>query len=386
MDFSNQTISKEYKQKAPVVTESNWYDLSDGTNVLLRRFPNKLTKLGKGNLITIKRLKSIFGNDKKLNKEIVGIKPAQNKSIFKINFPIKLKTKDYVRLFALMRSEGSYRTEFSLNVPEKDFHDIFSKTLSNLISKNVKIKIDKNKGVKRSRAPAVLRYILPFYRHLPDLLFANRSFAEEYLRIAFEAEGSPIFNPRRSKKYIKLSRNTDATRFFQENHQLPEGRRLFVKELEDKYPSCFKKILKYPCITLLGEHLLLKEHFDINSTLKFESIRLNKIDNRCGRISAKWVLYIYAEDVNKFIKKIGFISSTKNTICRKMKKIPSRRPQYSSLRLMKELQKGNIFSTKEFVDRMNELGYKSPGKFLWDYSKNKNIIKRIGRGKYRILI
>ena len=384
MDFSNQPISEEYKRRAPIVAKSNWFDLADGTNILLRKFPDEITPLG--NLVTIKRLKAIFGNNHKLNSKVIGLKPAQNESILKIKFPINLVTKDYVKLFALMLSEGSYNTEFSLNVPEEEFHEIFASSLRSLVSKDVKLRVDKNHGTKRSRAPSVLRYVLPFYEHLPSMLFDNKEFAKEYLRIVFEAEGSPILDSEKSKRYIKLSRNCDVSNFFKENHHIVEGKRLFINELRNKYPSHLKKIIKIPHITLLGEHILLKEHFDINSTLKLESIRLNKIDNRCGKISAKWVLYIYAEDINKFIEKIGFLSRSKQEICRNMKNIPSHKPQYFAFRLMKEIQRRNVFLTKDFMGEMKKLGYKTPQKFLWDYSKNKKIIKWISRGKYKILI
>jgi len=35
---------------------------------------------------------------------------------------------------------------------------------------------------------------------------------------------------------------------------------------------------------------------------------------------------------------------------------------------------------------MKKLGYVSPQKFLWDYHKNKKVIEKIGRGKYKLIV
>ena len=69
-----------------------------------------------------------------------------------------------------------------------------------------------------------------------------------------------------------------------------------------------------------------------------------------------------------------------------LKKIPSRKKQYTALNIMKKIQKENIFSTKEFNKEMKKLGYVSPQKFIWDYWKNKKIIERVKIGEYRLLI
>jgi hypothetical protein len=382
MDYFN--LLKEYKKNAPILNESNWFDLPKGTNVLLKNFPKEIQKMGR--LITIKRLLSYFGKDKSLNGKIIGIKPSQNKEIFSIRFPINLRTKEYVQLYALMISEGSFRTEFSLNVPEEEFHNIFKESLKKIISDNLKIVVDENSGIKRSRASALIREILPFYKHLPALLFKDKILAREYLRVVFEAEGSPILNLNKHKKYLKLSRNSDVSDFFDKETGLIEGKRVFINAIKKYYPTIFKKIVNFPNITLLGEHLLLKDYFNIDSDIKLESIRLNRIDNRCGGISAKWVLYIYSENVNKFIEQIGFISNVKNEICNKMKQISSQRPKYFAVKIMKNIQKNKIFYAKDFMFEMKKLGYKSPQKFLWDYTANKKILRRIGKAKYKILI
>ena len=375
-------LLNKYLQNSPVLKEINWFDLSAGTNILLKNYPSQIKCLGK--LITIKRLISYFGKDNKINELIIGIKPAQNKDIFSIRLPMNLNNLDYIKLYALMISEGSFKTEFSLNVPENEFHILFKNSLNNLFP-DFKIKLDTNNEIKRSRAPALIRYLLPFYDNLPKILFNDKSFAKEYLKIVFEAEGSPIFNLSKSKKYIKLSRNSDVTNFFMNKAELIEGKRLFINKIKDVYPEIFTKIMKHPNITLLGEHLLLKYHFDINSSIKLESICLNKVDNRCGKISAKWVLYIYAEEIDKFIREIGFISKNKIDICANMAKISSRRSRYFVLKIMEGIQKQKIFSAKDFMKKMRELGYKSPQKFLWDYHKNKKLIERIGKAKYKLL-
>ena len=109
--------------------------------------------------------------------------------------------------------------------------------------------------------------------------------------------------------------------------------------------------------------------------------------NRKGKISAKLVLYIYSgEDIEKFHKKIGFISKNKIKKSREMiEKIPSRRKQYSALEIMKKVQKDGIFKVNEFNNEMKKIGYVSPQKFVWDYWKNKEIIQRVNRGRYQIL-
>jgi hypothetical protein len=286
-----------------------------------------------------------------------------------------------------MISEGSYRTEFSLNVPEKEFHQIFKESLKTLISKKILIKKDFNNNHERSRAPTITRYLLPFPNHLPLVLFKNKDFAREYLRIAFESEGGPIFDLSMSKKYIKMSRSNSVANLFP-NHNLIEGKRLFVKEIKKYYLKQYELMIRNPDDLILGEHILLKYWFGIDSVLKLESIRLNKLGNRKGKISAKWVLYIYGgDDLEKFRDEIGFLTKNKKKKCDEMlEKIPSRKKQYTALSIMKKIQKGNIFSSKEFNKEMKKLGYVSPQKFIWDYQRNKKIIARIKRGEYRLLV
>ena len=373
---------KEYINNCPAKQEVNWFDLPISCYILINEKNEKKQKVR-----SIRTLIEGIGNDKNLNESVTGIRISMKKGILNLKFPISISQMEYIRLYSLMVSEGSFKTEFSLNVPEKDFHQIFKNSLKKLISKNIQIKKDFCSNHERSRAPTITRYLLPFPNHLPLTLFKNKDFAREYLRIAFEAEGSPIFNLKRHKKYIKTSRNNSVTNLFH-SHNLMEGKIVFISEIKKYYPKQYEQIIKNPDDLILGEHLLLKYWFDIDSTLKLENIRLNKIGNRKGKISSKWVLYIYSgEDIKKFRDEIGFITENKKKKCDEMlKKIPSRRKQYTALNIMKQIKKDNIFSTKEFNKEMKKLGYVSPQKFIWDYWKNKKIIERVKRGEYRLLI
>lgn len=372
----------EYINNCSIKQETNWFDLPISCYVLINKKGEKKQKVR-----LIKKLIDEAGKDKNINENIKGIRISMKKGILDLKFPVNLNQIEYIKLYSLMISEGSFNTEFSLNVPEKEFHQIFKNSLKKLISRNILIKKDFNHDYERSRAPAITRYLIPFPNHLHSILFKNKDFAREYLRIAFEAEGSPIFNLKRHKKYIKMSRNNSVTGLFQ-NRNLVEGKRVFINEIKKYHTKQYEQIIKNPDDLILGEHLLMKYWFDIDSTLKLESIRLNKIGNGKGKISSKWVLYIYSgEDIKKFRDEIGFITENKKKKCDEMlKKIPSRRKQYTALKIMKQIQKDSIFSTKEFNKEMKKLGYVSPQKYIWDYMKNKKIIKRVKRGEYRLLI
>ena len=372
----------KYINSCPAKQMINWFDLPNSCYIFYSEKNEKNQKIR-----LIRTLVDEIGKDTIVNECVTGIRISMKKGILKLIFPIDLSNKEYIRLYSLMISKGSYNTEFSLNVPEKEFHQIFRDSLKLLISKDIPIKKDFNSNHERSRAPAITKHLMPFPNHLSSILFTNKEFAREYLKIAFEAEGSPIFNLKRHKKYIKLSRSNSVTNLFNDCN-LVEGKRIFINEIKKFYPKQYEKIMKNPDDLILGEHLLLKYWFNIESTLKLENIRLNKLGNRKGKISAKWVLYIYSgEDIKKFRDEIGFITKNKKNKCDVMlKNIPSRRKQYTALNVMKKIQKENIFSTKDFASEMRKLGYISPQKFIWDYWKNKNIIERIDRGRYRLLI
>jgi len=136
---------------------------------------------------------------------------------------------------------------------------------------------------------------------------------------------------------------------------------------------------------LLLEQILLKQHFDIDSKITLEAIRSNKTSLRCGKISARWVLLIYANNINKFVKEIGFISKRKNKKLEEMKKIRGNNPQYSTLKIIQKItDKRGYFYRKDFIQEMKKLGYKSPSCYLWRFHY-KRLIKRIKFGYYKIL-
>jgi hypothetical protein len=378
-DYYNQL--KNYVSLSSKKEEINWFDLPKTMYMLIN-----LKDTNRNRIVSIKKLYSIFGKKISLNKMIKGTLISSKKGILKMNYPIKINQMAYFKIYALMLSEGTFKTEFSLNVPEKEFHEMFEKNLKRLISREIIIKKDLNKNFERSRAPTIIRHILPLQNHLPLLLFKNKEFAREYLKIAFEAEGCPIYNLKKSKKYIKLSRNSDVSDIFDQK-DLPKEKRLFINEIKNKFSKEYLKIIEHPDELILGEYLLLKSMFNIESSLKLECIRLNKLGNRKGKISAKWVLYIYGgEDLKKFNYEIGFLSKNKIKKCKEMlNRISSRQKQYYPFKIMKETQKKNIFLVKDFNKKMKSLGYISPQKFVWDYMKNKKLIERVNRGEYRII-
>ncbi len=302
-----------------------------------------------------------------------------------IKMPIFLDNMNFVNLYSLMVSEGSYRTEFRLHVPERIFHDIFSKSLEGLFGEGMKRHISRkmDKGVMRSNAPRAVRYFIPITNHIPKIILKNKEYCRKYLQIAFEAEGSPIFSG--TKRYISLKRNVDVTKVVKNNIKYSEGKRIYFGQLKDDYPELASTIKKIPSPTLMGEHLILKHHFNIASTLKPELIRINKTAHRCGKISVRWSLYIYADSVNRFIKEIGFLTKRKKDIAIRMSKIAGYRGQYFALGLMRELQKDGILKTSDFVSEMKSYSYKSPRAYIWRYMK-RGLLKRIGRGEYRLLV
>ena len=158
-----------------------------------------------------------------------------------------------------------------------------------------------------------------------------------------------------------------------------------ISQLRKDYPNLSKIIEQNPPLTLLGEHLVLKHYFNIYNIIKPEAIRINKTDYRCGKISTRWALYIYADSVNKFIKEINFISKRKRKITHEMSKIKGYKRQYFALEIMKKIQKNKIIKTLDFVREMKIHGYISPRTYLWRYEK-KGIIKRIKKGKYKLLV
>ena len=172
---------KKYINKCSTKQKINWYDLSKSCYLLMNQNDDNQQRVK-----LIKKLVIENGKNKKLNQNIMGIRISMKKGFLKLKLPINLNHIEYVRLYSLMLSEGSFKKEFSINVPEKFFHQIFKNSLKKLISNNILIKKDFNNNHERSRAPSIIRNILPFPNHLSLILFKNKDFAREYLRIAFE--------------------------------------------------------------------------------------------------------------------------------------------------------------------------------------------------------
>lgn len=380
---SDSAIS-EYIKSSPKFDRLNWWNLPDTVKLRLTKFPKDIKKLG--NFVTIRRLreikkkKSITKNISHIKKEMTGDK------CFRVSFPIFLNNKDYAKLYALMISEGYYKPEFTLHVPEKEFHTLFKKCIENLISKEAVnfVKNSYEKGLLRLRAPAIIRHLIPLPSQIPFVIMNNKNLAREYLRVAFEAEGSPILNKKQYKRYIKLSRYTDITPFVSKKEKILSTRRLYLGLLKKKYYKLLEKIKNKPPKILLGEQILLKHHFDINSKLQLEAIRKNNTSFKCGKITARWVLSIYANNIDKFIKEIGFISKRKSQKLKEMKKIKGNNPRYFALDITKKISDKKYFYRKKFIEEMKKLGYKSPSCYLWRYCKN-GLIKRVRPGYYKIL-
>lgn len=369
---------EEYLKIAPCKTRIHYWDLPENVSVGFRSIPRRM-KI-KRNVITIRKLIKKVGKNDDIEKEINFI----GKRKIKIKLPVNLNNINYVRLYALMITEGSTKTQFNIHVPEREFHELFRKSLINIFGRQIEefIICKEQKGIPRSKAPSIIRFLLPTPNVIPKIIFQNKRFSREYLRIVFEAEGSPIFVG--NKRYISLKRNSDTKPLLNENLNYPIGKRIYFKQLIKDHPLFAQKIKENPDKLTIGEKILLKEYFDINTTILPECIRINKTDFRCGgKISIKWDIYIYARNVNSFIKKIGFLSKSKVRKSERMLKFSGQREQFFAFEIMKKLSKNNIFTTSKFVEEMKKLGYKSPRSYIWRY-KNSGKINKIERGKYNI--
>jgi hypothetical protein len=229
-----------------------------------------------------------------------------------------------------------------------------------------------------------VKYLIPISNRIPRLILDNLDYARDYLKIAFEAEGSPILNSLSHKRYIKLSRNVGVSHLFQSKLNYSIGHRIYAHKLRREYPRIFCRILRNPPDLLLGEYLLLNCLFGIKCSIKFENIRITKTGHRAGEISAKWVLYIYASEINKFIKEIGFITKRKGGILNKMKNMPSRRRQFFAFEIINLVANSGVFKTSDFAKEMSKLGYKSPRAYLHRYAEN-GLIENISHGVYKII-
>ncbi|MBU1245837.1 MAG: hypothetical protein KKH88_00390 [Nanoarchaeota archaeon] len=373
---------QEYRKKALTINKINYWDLPINTRITLSQSIKEAKLNGKS--ITLKRLNNLVKKNSKINNKISSILFFRDSRELSLNLPLSLNNLNFVELYSLMVSEGSYKTEFRLHVPEPFFHDIFAKSLKNLFNKKIEkhIRVKENKGVLRSTAPTIIRHLIPIPKHIPKIILDNKKYCKRYLQIAFEAEGSPIFVG--SKRYLSLKRNVDVTPILKNKINYPKEKRIYFGQLKKDYPKLAKKINNMAPKTLVGERLILKKYFNIESILKPEAIRINKTSYRVGEISARWALYIYADSVNRFINEIDFIGKRKKSITKKMSKIKGYKSQYSTLKMMKKMAKNGIFKVSDFVKEMKKEGYISPRTYLWRYEK-KGRIKRINRGIYKII-
>ncbi len=376
------TFSK-YLKEAPDMKEINFWDLPKSVCVKFSQIP-KCLKL-RGESITIKKLLNQACKNPKINCKISSILFYRGLRKLPIRLPLSLDNIHFAELYSLMASEGSKSTEFRIHVPEKFFHDMFVNDLISFFGKELTkyIHQKEEKGFLRTTAPAIIRYLIPVPDYIPKLILKNKDYSKRYLQIAFEAEGSPIING--SKRYISLKRNIDISNIVTNKLDYPEEKRVYIQQLKKDYPEIFDSILENPPKLLLGEHLLLKEHFDIDSIMNFECIRINKTTSGFGKITARWALYIYANNINKFIDKVGFISKKKKRNESMMLKIKGNNPQYFSLKIMKKIANNNIITRSNFVKEMRKLGYVSPQAYIWRYL-NKGLLEKIGRARYKLLI
>lgn len=370
---------EEYMSLSPEINYVHYWDLPDTLFVILSKIKPPIKLRGKS--ITVRKLVEYIGKSAEAEKLINYIVDRKG-NLLKIEMPINLESLDYVKLYALMNSEGYYKREFSIHVPEREFHKIFEDCLTNIFNSYVIRTKKKSRGILRSRAMNTIRHLIPIPPVIPKLILKNREFSREYLRIVFEAEGSPIFSG--SKRYVKISRSINITDIA-DGIDYKEGERIYFGRLKKEQPRIIKKILNRPPLILLGEYFLLLHHFGIESIIKPEALRINKTSYRRGKVSMRWILYIYSDSLDKFIREINFITPAKKNIAMKMSLIKGYRKKYSSIKIIKRISENNIFLRSAFIKEMKILGYKSPSAYLWRYEK-KGIIRRIRKGIYKLLV
>lgn len=66
-----------------------------------------------------------------------------------------------------------------------------------------------------------------------------------------------------------------------------------------------------------------------------------------------------------------------------MLEMKSNKPAFFALRIMGNVSDKNIFRAKDFNQEMKKIGYTTPQKYIWAYTK-KRLIKRIQRGYYKL--
>src|SRR3989344_293555 len=384
----NDYLIDEYIKNAPNKKLVHYWELPDGLCVKLRKPIKDVPFRGSTNSITIGKINRKFGYDSKIEKEIISLITWRNKKHeIKVKFPLSLINKEYIELYSLMLSEGSYKSESKLQVPEEEFHQIFINNLKKLFGNEILITQLISNGVKISNAPEKISYLLPITTHIPKFILENKEFAKLYLRIAFEAEANFRYKVLKTgiiQRRIKLSRNIGIDNIVKKHLPYEKGKRIYFGELKKQFPDLSKKILLNPCPIILGEAILLKKHFGINVSLCPEYLRINYTSYRRGKISVKWTMCIYSTNIETFVKEIGFITERKRLIGQQMFNIKKpHKSNYFALEIMKKVAKNNIFNSKDYTIEMLKLGYKFPRVFIAKYRK-KNLIKKIVYCKYEI--
>ena len=153
--------------------------------------------------------------------------------------------------------------------------------------------------------------------------------------------------------------------------------------MSEECPAQLEEVIKNPDPLILGEHLILKKHFGVNNKIAPECVRINETQTRRGFLSLRNDLFIYADNINQFIKEIDFISRQKKHKTKMMLKFNARRERYFIFEVMKSISKDGVFTRKDFIAETERLGYKTAWSNLWKYEK-KGKIRRISKGKYAI--
>jgi hypothetical protein len=245
---------QEYTEKAPDIKEINFWDLPHGTCVGFENPPENLILRGNTKTITVGRLLRIYGKDSGINKKITYLLNWRNKR-HKVNvsFPLSLVKDDYVKLYSLMLSEGSFRNEFKLQVPEEEFYNMFTVSLKNLFG-DLLITRSVYNEVPLTMAPEKISCLLPMPKHIPKFILENKEFARIYLRIAFEAEGSLqlLKHKTGTLRRIKLSRNLGIDNLVDKELSYKEGVRIYKGILKKEFPEILNKITENPLFNNIG--------------------------------------------------------------------------------------------------------------------------------------
>ncbi len=367
-----------YVRNSPDIRKVHYWDLPDHLTVDISNFKLRSPSLSLNNP-TIKTIKRIVGKDVEVETKIRRIINWTMKRFdLNVKLPLDLVNENYVSLYSLMLSEGHYRNAFRLQVPEKEFHQIFLNSIKKLFSGNdfAKLYSINENGIPRSTGSSILRYFIPIPEIIPRFILDNKDFAKLYLKIAFEAEGSIL-----SRGIIQLSRSIELPKEIIFEGKI--GERIPVGSIRQNYPALYSKILTHLPATLVGEHLILRRHFDIENKIVPESVRINKTAFRRGKYSIKWKLRITSTNKNRFVKEIGFVTKVKGDKALKALGIPTRNKKFFVLGIMKEISRSNVFTRKDLIEKLKDI-YKYPQSFIQNY-ESIGFIKRVGKGKYRIV-